>query len=223
ATGIGGPLAYMGPRQRLKRSLCHDGEYRGCSSDSTAPCNSLIKRFDLFHFLALSAELAQIKVLASKICLSRAPFDYKNRGAGLTLQLCLHLRRRPNAADLPQPIVNEFLLLSRAAKRLHHMHRVQNATVNPRCYRIIVSPVLRAGLALKDKAIPCAVFLRRQEILILPEELVLYHVFRREVCSHQGVVPTFEWQHASGLLARKYRLDGNVPSHAHMQKKARLL
>jgi hypothetical protein len=31
---------------------------------------SLIKRFDLFHFLSLSAGLADIKVLASKICLS---------------------------------------------------------------------------------------------------------------------------------------------------------
>src|SRR5438876_5615152 len=113
----------MGLQQRLKRNLCHDGEHRGCSSDSTGPCNSLSKRFDLFHFLALSAELAEIKILASKICLSRAPFDYKNRGAGLALQLCLHLRRRPNAADLPKPIVNEFLLLSRPPKRLYHMHR----------------------------------------------------------------------------------------------------
>ena len=60
----------------------------------------------------LSDGLADIKVLASKLCLSRAPFDHKNRGAGLALQLCLHLRRRPNAVDLPQPIVNEFLLLS---------------------------------------------------------------------------------------------------------------
>ena len=94
-------------------------------------CQSPIKRCDLFHFLSLSFGLADIKVLASKICLSRAPFDYKNRGAGLALQLCLHLRRRPNAADLPKPIVNEFLLLSRRAKRLHHMHRKQNAAVNP--------------------------------------------------------------------------------------------
>src|ERR1700738_4036132 len=86
---------------------------------------TLIKRFDLFHFLSLSAGVADIKVLASKICLSRAPFDYKHRGAGLALQLCLHLRRGPNAADLPQPIVNEFLLLSGPAKRLHYMHRVQ--------------------------------------------------------------------------------------------------
>jgi hypothetical protein len=32
----------------------------------TAQCrNSLIKRFDLFHFLSLSAGLADIKVLAS--------------------------------------------------------------------------------------------------------------------------------------------------------------
>src|SRR6202051_105772 len=101
ATGIGGPLAYMEPRQRLKRSLSHDGEHRGCSSDSTGPRNSLIKRFDLFHFLSLSGGLADIKVLASKMCLSGAPFDCKNRGAGLALQLSLHLRRRPNAADLP--------------------------------------------------------------------------------------------------------------------------
>src|SRR3984893_11890985 len=184
ATGIGGPLAYMGPRRRLKRSLSRDGEHHGCSSDSTGPGNRLIKRCDLFHFLSLSAGLVDIKVLASKICLSRAPFDYKNRGAGLALQLCLHLRRGPNTTDLPQPIVNEFLLLSRPARRLHHMHRVQNAAVNPRCYRIIVSPVLRAGHALKDKAIPCAVFLRRQEFLMLPEELALYHVFIGEVCSH---------------------------------------
>src|SRR5437899_4524181 len=116
----------MGLQQRLKRNLCHDGEHRGCSSDSTGPCNSLSKRFDLFHFLALSAELAEIKILASKICLSRAPFDYKNRGAGLALQLCLHLRRRPNAADLPKPIVNEFLQLSRPqigrAQRLNSSH-----------------------------------------------------------------------------------------------------
>src|SRR5580700_8951691 len=186
------------------------------------PCDSLIWRFDLFHFLSLSAELADSKVLTSKICLSRAPFDYKNRGAGLALQLCLHLRRRPNAADLPQPIINEFLLLSRPAKRFHHMHRVQNAAIDPRCYRIIVSPVLGAGDALKDKAIPCAVFLRCQQCLILPEELALYHVFIGEVCSHEWVVPTFEWQHASSLLARKYRLDGHVPTHAHMQKNARL-
>src|ERR1700729_2724618 len=86
---------------------------------------SLIKRFDLFQFLSWSAGRADSKVLASKMCLSRAPFDYKNRGAGLALQLCLHLRRGPNAADLPQSVVNEFLLLPRRAKRLHHMHRIQ--------------------------------------------------------------------------------------------------
>src|ERR1700722_15505998 len=44
ATGIGGRLAYMGPRQPLTRSLGHDGEHRGSSGDSTRPCNSLIKR-----------------------------------------------------------------------------------------------------------------------------------------------------------------------------------
>jgi hypothetical protein len=184
---------------------------------------SLTQRFDLFHFFSLSAGLADIKILASKICLSRAPFDRKNRGTGLALRLYLHLRRRPNAADLPQPVVNEFLLLSGPANRLHHMHGVKNAAVNPRCYRIIVSAVLRAGLALEDKAIPCAVFLRRQQFLILPEELVLYHVFIGEVCSHNWLVPVFEWQHASGLLARKSRLDGHVATHAHVQKKARLL
>src|ERR1700745_2682296 len=108
----------MGLQQRLKRNLCHDGEHRGCSGHSTATCNSLSKRFALFQFLALSAELAEIKILASKICLSRAPFDYKNRGAGLALQLCLHLRRSPDATDLPQPVVNEFLLLTGPAKRL---------------------------------------------------------------------------------------------------------
>src|SRR5258708_389592 len=175
----------MGLQQRLKRNLCHDGEHPGCSSDSTVPCNSISRLFYLFLFLALSAKIADIKTLASKICLPRAPFDYKNRGAGLALQLCLHLRRSPTPADLPKPIVNEFLLLSRPAKRLHHMHRIQNAAVNPRCYRIIVSLVLRAGLALQDKAIPCAIFLRRQGFLILPEELVLYHVFIGEVSSHE--------------------------------------
>src|ERR1700740_505946 len=81
------------------------------------------KRFDLFRLLTFSAGLAKSKVFASKICLSRASFDYKNGGAGLALQLCLDLRCRPNAADPPQPIVDEFLLLSRPAKRLHHMHR----------------------------------------------------------------------------------------------------
>src|SRR6202007_2355249 len=126
------------------------------------PCNRLSKPFDLVHFLALSAELAEIKILASKMCLSRASFDYKDRGAGLALQLCLHLRRRPNAADLAKRIVNEFLLLFRSAKRLPHMHRKQNAAVNPRCYRIIVSPVFGARLALQDKAIPCAIFSRGQ-------------------------------------------------------------
>src|SRR5215469_15750917 len=221
ATGIGGPLASIGPQQRLKRSLRHDGERGGWSTDSTRPCSRVNKRS--FHFLSLSSELADIKILAPKICLSRARFDYKNRGAGLAVQLCLHLRGRPSAADLPQPIVNEFLLLSRPVKRFHHTHREQNAAVNPRCYRIIVRPVLRAGLALKDKAIPCAVSLRCQELLILPEELALYHVFVREVCSHEWVVPTFEWQNASGLLAGKYRLDGHVPTHAHMQKQDRLL
>src|SRR5271157_3278666 len=223
ATGIGGPLAYTGPLRRLKRSLSHDGEYRGYSSDRTGPGNSLIKRCDLFRFLSLSAGLADLKVLECQVCLSRAEFDCKHRGTGLALHLCLHLRRGPSAADLPQPIVDEFLLLSRPARRLHNMHREQNAAVNPRCYRIIVSPVLRAGDALKDKAIPCAVFLRCQELLLLPEELALYHVFIGEVCSHQWVVPTFERQRASGLLARKYRLDGHVPTHAHTQKKACLL
>src|SRR5579863_423098 len=213
----------MGLPQRLKKTLCHDRERRGYSSDRTGPCNSLSKRFDLFPFRVLSAELAQIKILASKICLSRAPFDYKNRGAGLALHLCLDLRRRPNAADLPKPIVNEFLLLFCPTERLHHMHRIQNAAVNPRCDRIIVSPVLRAGLALQDKAIPCSIFLRRQGFLILPEELVLYHVFIGEVSSHEWVVPTFEWQRASGLLARKYRLDGHVPGHGHVQEKPGLL
>src|SRR5882757_5085606 len=156
------------------------------------------------------------------MCFSRAPFDYKNRGARLTLQLCLYLRCRPKATDLPQPIVNEFLLLPRAAKCLHHMYGVQNGAVNPRSCRIIVSPVLRAGLALKDKAIPRAVFLRRQGLLILPEELILYHVFIGEVRSYERVVPMFEWQYASGFLARKHRLDGDVSRDAHMQKKARL-
>src|ERR1700758_5618860 len=100
ATGIGGPLAYMGPRQHLKRSLSHDGEHRRCSSDTTGPPDSSIKSFDLFRFLSLSARLADSKVLESKICLSRAEFDCKNRRAGLALKLCLHLRCGPNAADL---------------------------------------------------------------------------------------------------------------------------
>ena len=34
-----------------------------------------------------------------------------------------------------------------------------------------------------------------------PEELVLYHVFIGEVCSHEWIAPTFERQRASGLLA----------------------
>src|ERR1700687_5549901 len=127
AIGIGGPLVFMGPRQRLKRSLCQDGKHRGCSRDSVGPCNSLVKRCGFFHFLSLSAGLADIKVFAPKLCLCRACFHYKNRGAGLALQLCLHLRRGPGAADLPQPIVNEFLLLSRPPKRIHHMQREQNA------------------------------------------------------------------------------------------------
>ena len=57
----------------------------------------------LFPFLFLSAELADIKVLASKIGLSRARFDYQHRGAGLALHLGLHLRRRPGTADLRSP------------------------------------------------------------------------------------------------------------------------
>src|SRR5215470_13968245 len=223
ATGTGGPLVYMAPRRRLKRSLSRDGEHPGRSSVSAGPCNRLIRRCDLFRFLSRSAGLADVKVLASQVCLSRAPLNYKNRGAVLALKLCFYLRRRPNAADLPQPIVSEFLLLSGPAKRLHHMHREQNAAVNPRRYRIIISPVLRGGHALKDKAIPCAVFLRRQKFLVLPEELALYHVFIGEVCSHERVVPTFEWQHASSLLARKRRLDGHMPTNTHMHKKARLL
>src|SRR5271163_1790278 len=221
ATGIGGPLAYLGPRRRLKKILSHHREHRGCSNDSTGTC-SLIKRCDLFQFLSLSAGLADSKVLACEICLSRAPFDYHNRGPGLALLLCLHLRRGPGAADLPQPVVNEFLLRSRPARRLHHMHWVHNAAVNPRGYRIVVTPVLSAGHALKDKAIPCAVFLRRQKFLMFPEELALYHVFIGEVRPHECVVPTFEWQHASGFLARKQRLYGHVPTHVHIHKKARL-
>src|ERR1700733_48134 len=134
-------------------------------------------RYGLFRFLSLSAGLAEIEVLASKICLSRAKFDGKNRGAELALQLCLYLRRGPEAADLPQAIVNEFLLRSLPTRSLHHMHWVQNAAVKPRSYRIIVRPVLSAGRALKHKAIPCAVFLGWQEFLILPEELALHHVF----------------------------------------------
>src|ERR1700691_2703406 len=213
----------MGPRQHLKRSLSPDGEYRGCSTDSTGPGNSLIKRFDLFHVVCLSGDVADIEVFGSKICLSRAAFDYKTRGAVFALHLCLYLRRGPNAADLAQPIVNEFLLLSRPARRLHYMHRVQNAAVNPRCNRIVVSPGLGAGHALKDKAVACAIFLRWQEFLMLPKELVLYHIFIGKVCSDEWVVPTFEWQHAGGLLARKHRLDGHDPTHAHLQEKARLL
>src|ERR1700730_5281623 len=101
------------------------------------------------------------------------------------------------------------------------MHRIQNAAVNPRCYRLIMSPILRAGLTLQDKTIPCAVFLRWQRFLILPEELVLHHVFIGEVSSQQAVVPTLERQHAGGFLAGKYSLDGQLASYAHMQKKAR--
>src|SRR5208337_4829808 len=66
------------------------------------------------------------------------------------------------------------------------MHWEQNTAVNPRCYRNIVCPILRAGHALKDKAIPRAIFLRCQQFLILPEELALYHVFIGEVCSTSG-------------------------------------
>src|SRR5437899_4519093 len=117
--------------QRMKRKLFHDGEHRGYRGDSTGPCNSLSERSDLFHFLALRAELAELEVLASKICLSRAPLNHKHRGTRLALHLRLYLRRRPDAADLPQPKVKEFLLLSRPVNRLHHMHGKQNPAVNP--------------------------------------------------------------------------------------------
>jgi len=40
------------------------------SVTAQVPRNRIIKRFDLFHFLSLSAGLADIKVLASKVCLS---------------------------------------------------------------------------------------------------------------------------------------------------------
>src|SRR5580700_10900388 len=63
ATGIGGPLAYMGPRQRLKRSLSHDRRTQWSSSDSTGPGNRLIKQFDLFRGLCLVAGVADIKSL----------------------------------------------------------------------------------------------------------------------------------------------------------------
>ena len=69
--------------------------------DAPVTRNSLIEGFDLLHFLSLSAGLADIKVLATKICLSRTPFNYHHRGAGLALKLCLHLARGPSAADLP--------------------------------------------------------------------------------------------------------------------------
>jgi hypothetical protein len=52
---------------------------------------SFVKRCDLFHFLFLRAGLVDGKVLESKICLSRAEFDCKHRGAGLALQLGFHL------------------------------------------------------------------------------------------------------------------------------------
>ena len=55
------------------------------SVTAQVPRNSIIKRFDLFHFLSLSAGLADIKVLASEVRLCRASFDYKNRGTGLAL------------------------------------------------------------------------------------------------------------------------------------------
>src|SRR5579859_4960975 len=120
----------MEPPQLLKRRLFHEGEHRGFSCDSTGPCARLSTRFALVHFLACSAEPADLKILASKLCLPRAPLDYKHRGAGLALLLCLHLRCRPKTADLPQPKVKEFFLLSRPAKRLHHMHRKQDAAIN---------------------------------------------------------------------------------------------
>ncbi len=58
---------------------------------------------------------------------------------------------------------------------------------------------------------------------MLREELALYHVFIGEICSDEWVVPPFERQHGSSLLAGKYRLDGHVPTRGHMQKNARLL
>src|SRR5579863_5925706 len=96
--------------QRLKRNSRRNGEYRGCACGRAGRCKSLTKQFDLFHFLILGAELAEFKILARKLCLPRAPFNYKHGGAGLALLLCLHLRRGPKATDLPQPVVEEFLL-----------------------------------------------------------------------------------------------------------------
>jgi hypothetical protein len=72
-------MAYLGLSQRRKKDLCHEDEQRGCSTNGTEPCIRLSSRCDLFHFLACGAELAQFKILASKLCLARAPFDYKNR------------------------------------------------------------------------------------------------------------------------------------------------
>src|SRR6201998_1957249 len=97
ATGIGGLSAYTGPRQHLEKSL----SVAANNMDAPAIRNRPINRFDSFRFLLLTAGVADIKVLAAKICLSGAAFDHKDGGAGLALQLCLHLARRPRAADLP--------------------------------------------------------------------------------------------------------------------------
>src|SRR5580704_18035573 len=103
------------------------------------------------------------------------------------------------------------------------MYGKQNGAIKPRCHRIIVSPILSAGLALQHKAIARAIFLRRREFLILPEKLVLEHVFIREVRSHEWIVPMFKRQGASSFLTRKHRVNGHVPTRAHLQKKDGLL
>ena len=130
-------MAYVGLRQHLKRSSSDDG--RGCFQRQYSAWQQPDQPVELFHVLSLSARLADIKVLASKVCLSGAPFDYKNRGAGLARQLCLHLRRRPSPADLPQPDAGGWFTVHlthlafppRCCSCLADTHNVMNVPVGP--------------------------------------------------------------------------------------------
>jgi len=142
--------------------------------DRTRFCDSLSKRSDLFSFfLVLGAELAKDQNPCAQDVPFPSPFDFKEREAGLACSFASTFDA-PQAPPFCPTIVNEFLLLPRPAKRLHHMQRKQNATVNPGRCRIIVESGLASRACSSGQSNPCAIFLRRQGFLILPKELVLY-------------------------------------------------
>ena len=95
------PFGLCGAAATSEKELIHDGEHRGCLSDSGVLRDTLINRFDLFHILCLSAGLADNKCVRPRLAFAE-PLRFQESRSQACLaalpQLASQTERRSPAA-----------------------------------------------------------------------------------------------------------------------------